>query len=277
MLIRTLLIFIEVLFITLLNYYMAESYYSLDVLYCLPVIQTARFDALQVQRSQDYRILTLVAIFCAIAWSLAEAAVSWPDYPMSAFLMNVVTRGVTFTLIGRVIARLWKDKEYSRKDWLTGLPDRVELIRLLEMQQLLSERTRQPFSLLCININRFRALNDKHGHQAWDEALKLLAALLQGSVRSGDAVARTGSDEFIVLLAATDEQACMNLGERVVALAERRFMEQGWDISLSCGHVTATGRTSSMDDILRDAGQKLYLSKLSGKAGPVVGAAGAEA
>lgn len=277
MLIRTLLIFIEVLFITVLNYYMAESYYSLDVLYCLPVIQTARFDALQVQRNQDYRVLTLVAVFCALAWSLAEASVSWSDYPMSAFLMNVVTRGVTFTLIGRVIARLWKDKEYSRKDWLTGLPDRVELLRLLETQQLQSERSRLPFSLLCINIDRFRALNDKHGHQTGDEALKMLAALLQGSVRNGDAVARTGSDEFILLLAATDEQACTSLGNRVVALAERRFAEKGWDVSLSCGCVTATGSARSMDEILRDAGQQLYLSKQSGKNAPAAATAGASA
>ena len=56
MFIRVFLIFLEVLIITVMNYYMATSYYSLDVLYCLPVIQTASFSALQVQRSSDTQV-----------------------------------------------------------------------------------------------------------------------------------------------------------------------------------------------------------------------------
>ena len=129
MILRIFLIVLEVLFITILDYYMASSYYSLDVLYCLPVIQTARLGALQKQRNSDSHTLSIVAVFCALAWSLAEAAVTWPNFPISAFLMNVVTRSVTFTIIGRVMMKIRKDKQYSRKDWLTGLPDRTEFIK----------------------------------------------------------------------------------------------------------------------------------------------------
>lgn len=261
MLIRSLLIFIEVSFITILNYYMAESYYSLDVLYCLPVIQTARFSALQVQRSSDSKNISVVAIFCAIAWSLAEAAISWPNLPLSAFLMNVVTRGVTFTIIGRVITKLWKDKEHQRKDWLTGLPDRAELIRYFHAKQLHSDKSGMPFSLLCFNINRFRALNDRLGHQVGDEALKVMAETLLGNTRQDDIVSRTGSDEFVALLSDTDEKTGKMLATRIITAAESKFRNKGWDISLSFGHIVETGSQRSVDEILRDAGEKLYFSK----------------
>jgi len=104
MIFQALLIAIEVLFITVLNYYMSSSYYSLDVLYCLPVIQTARFSALQAQTTSGAYTLPFVAIICAIAWSAAEAAVVWPSFPIDAYLMNVLTRGVTFTIVERVIS-----------------------------------------------------------------------------------------------------------------------------------------------------------------------------
>ena len=71
MILRIFLIVLEVLFITVLDYFMASSYYSLDVLYCLPVIQTARLSALQKQRNNDSHTMTIVAVFCALAWSLA--------------------------------------------------------------------------------------------------------------------------------------------------------------------------------------------------------------
>ena len=172
---RFFLIVIEVIFITVLDYKMAEHYYSLDVLYCLPVIQVARFNAFQSLRRSDSQILTIIAVLCAFAWSFAEAAILWPNFPLGAFLMNVVTRAVTFTIIGRVITKIWKDKEHSHKDDLTGLANRSEFIKKFEAKQIKSEQTHEPYSLLFINIDHFRMLNDKQGHQVGDEALKVLA------------------------------------------------------------------------------------------------------
>ena len=263
MFIRVFLIFLEVLIITVLNYYMAPSYYSLDVLYCLPVIQTASFSALQVQRSSDTQVLSIVAIFCALAWSGAEAAVTWPNFPLSAFLMNVFTRGVTFLVIGRVITKLWKDKQYTRKDWLTGLANRVELIDWVEANQMKSERSGKAYSLLVINIDCFRALNNKLGHHVGDEALVVLANTLLENSRSNDVAARIGGDEFALLITDSNDQHCSLLGERIVHAAESKFLDKGWDISLSHGHVTEIGRNRNVDSLLRAAGEIMYLVKKS--------------
>jgi diguanylate cyclase (GGDEF)-like protein len=266
MFIRTLLIVIEVLFITILNYYVASSYYSLDVLYCLPVIQTARFSALQVHRNSDSQTLPIVAIFCAIAWSLAEAAVTWPNFPISAFLMNVVTRGVTFMVIGRVITKIWKDKEYSRKDWLTGLADRLEFIKWFEAKQLQSAKNGKFYSLLFFNIDRFKSLNEIHGHQMGDEALKILANTLRENSRGDDIASRIGGDEFVLLLPETDAQSCERLGARISLAAANKFNQNGWDNTLSYGHVSELGNKRSVDELLRAASEKMYLSKKSKQA-----------
>jgi diguanylate cyclase (GGDEF)-like protein len=240
---------------------MAANYYSLDVLYCLPVIQTARFGALETLSRSNSKTLTLVAIFCALAWSLAEASISWPNFPISAFLMNVVTRGVTFTVIGRVVTKLWQSKEYSHKDDLTGLANRLELIKKFESKQLQSEQSGTPYSLLFINIDRFRTLNDKLGHQVGDDALKALADTLRDNSRSLDIPSRMGSDEFVLLLPETDQKSCERLGTRIALAAEKKFNQNSWEISLSFGCVTETGKKRSIDDLLREASGKMRLSK----------------
>ena len=263
MYLRFLLIAVEVIFITILDYKMASHFYSLDVLYCLPVIQTARFHAFQSLRRSDSQVLTIVAVMCALAWSAAEAAVLWPNFPLGAFLMNVVTRAVTFTIIGRVITKIWKDKEHSHKDDLTGLPNRTEFLKKFEAKQLKSERTHEPYSLLFINIDHFRMLNDKLGHEVGDEALKVLASTLLENSRNIDLPARIGGDEFVLLYPQTDKQTCELLGSRIVRAAERKFSQHNWVIALSFGHVTEIGKGRSVDELLRAADENMKLNKQS--------------
>lgn len=263
MILRSFLIVLEVLFITILNYYMASSYYSLDVLYCLPVIQTAHFKALQSQRNTDIQLLSAIAILSAVAWSLAEAAVTWPNFPVSAFLMNVITRAVTFMVIGRVISKIWKDKENSRKDAMSGLASRLEFIKLFEEKQLASQKSRKPYSLIFFNIDNFRALNDMLGHQIGDKAHQALAAILLENSRENDGSSRIGSNEFVLFLADADEQACLVLAERILNAVEKRFVQNNWDITLSYGHVTDMGDSKNLDELLRAAGENMYLNKYS--------------
>jgi diguanylate cyclase (GGDEF)-like protein len=261
MYLRFFLIVLEVLFITILDYKMASHYYSLDVLYCLPVIQTARFGALQTLRRSDSQMLAIVAIFCALAWSLTEVAVSWPNFPISAFLMNVVTRAITFTVIGRVITKVWKDKDSARKDDLTGLPNRLEFIKKFEARQIKSEQYRSPYSLISLNIDHFRMLNDKHGHLVGDEALKILAETLRENSRSIDVASRMSGDEFVLLLPDTEKNSCGFLGARITRAAEKKFTQRGWNIALSFGFVTEIGKAKSVDELLRAAEENMKLNK----------------
>lgn len=260
---RFLLVVAEVAVIAYLQYREAKEYISLDVLYCLPVIQAARLGAIQAMRRTDSQAPTIIAILVATVWSMVEASIVWPNYPLKALALNIFTRSVTFTVIARVVAKLWQEREYGRRDMLTSLSNRVEFFEKFEIEQLRSERSGQPYSLLFIDINQFKMLNDEHGHHVGDHALKALAEILEDNSRRIDTISRFGGDEFVLLFPETNERSCEILADRIKQAAEQLFRKHGWNISLSIGHVTEIGKELSSDEILRKADSKMYSAKRS--------------
>ncbi len=258
-----LLIFAEVTLITFLNYAMADTYVSLDVLYCLPIIQAARSKALQAQRKFDSQLPVIIGFVVALVWSLSERLISPMDFPIATFVLNTFTRGVTFSVIGRVVSRLWREREYGRKDFLTDLTNRAEWLEKFEYEQLRSERSGKPYSLLYIDIDRFKQLNDSNGHLLGDTALKKVADILKNDSRKMDTVARIGGDEFAVLFPETDAQACEFLLNRIKLSSDHEFEKCGWDISLSIGHITETGKARGIQDILDEVDAMMYAVKNS--------------
>lgn len=256
-----LLIVVEVLLVTFLNYALAETYYSFDVFYCLPVIQAARLGAIQALRRSDTLLPDLVGFFSAVAWSLAEASISFSTFPISALVLNIFTRSVAFTVIGRVVVKLWREREYARKDILTGLANRLEFFERFEREQLRSERSGNPYSVLFIDIDQFKTLNDTYGHHVGDVALKKLADLLMINSRKVDTVSRIGGDEFALLFPETDEQSCEMMVSRIGAASDKEFQSLGWPISLSIGCVTTTGKKQGANEILREADERMYSTK----------------
>jgi len=234
------LIVAEVFLISFLDYAVSiylptelGRYISLDVLFCLPIIQTARLASIRANRRYDTQTSTFVGITLALVWSATEAAITWPDFPLTAFGLNTFTRSVVFTVIGRVLIKLWREREYARKDMLTGLANRVELLERLEAEQYRSERSGRPYSLLFIDIDDFKAMNDNYGHQAGDEALKILAYILKISSRKIDVAARLGGDEFVLLLLDTDERTCEIMIKRIETFTKQAFDGRFWPISIS--------------------------------------------
>jgi diguanylate cyclase (GGDEF)-like protein len=261
---RVLLIVFEVAFITYLSYAVGRylpvdiaHYVSLDVLYCLPVIQTARVTAIHAMRRTDTQTSTFVGIALALAWSSTETYLAWP-FPLDAYALNVFTRSVAFTVLGRVLVKLWREREYARKDMLTGLSNRVDVIERLKSEQSRSERSGKPYSLLFIDIDQFKMLNDNLGHRTGDEALRILADILRNSTRREDIVSRIGGDEFVLLLPDTDEQSCDVLVQRIQRAADRSFTEKKWPISVSIGRITGTGQTQEADWVIRMADENMY-------------------
>lgn len=251
----------EIALITFLNYKAAGTYLSLDVLYCLPVIQVASTRAIRTLRRSDNQTTTIVGIISALAWSIAEAALFWPAFPMFALALNIFTRSVTFTVLGRVVSKLWKEREYARKDMLTNLANRMEFNERFEKEQLRSERSGNPYSVLFIDIDQFKSLNDEYGHNIGDTALKLVSDILSRNSRSIDTVARIGGDEFVILFPETDQNICGMLVARIKTAALKHFQAEGWEISLSVGQVTATGKERSLEEVLHEADRLMYSNK----------------
>jgi len=257
------LVVAEVLLISYLDYVKAKDYISLDVFYCLPIIQAARFSAIRAKRRSDSHAPDVIAVVAAVAWSTAEAAIIWPSFPLFAYVLNIVSRSITFVVVGRVVAKLMKERRRGEKDPLTDLYNRIEFVERLGIEQSRSERSRKPYSLLFIDVDQFKNLNAILGQTVGDEALKVVAEILRNNSREADVVSRFGGDEFVLLYPGMNEDACAMLVNRIKLESSMEFRNRGWPITLAIGYATETGKHQSPDSVLRIAYKRMYSEKSS--------------
>ncbi len=154
---------------------------------------------------------------------------------------------------------------------LTGLYNRRHFMDRLTAELAASQRHRRPLSLLLIDIDHFKAVNDSHGHLAADEALKMLAHVMRGAVRKEDVLARYGGEEFVVLARETGLGGGRALAERIRKAVERsRISWEGRELALtvSIGVSVIDERTGSEPlhrRLLETADRALYEAKQAGR------------
>jgi diguanylate cyclase (GGDEF)-like protein len=154
-------------------------------------------------------------------------------------------------------------------DPLTGLYNHRHLYERLEQEMARAKRSHRPVSVLMLDIDSLKLVNDTYGHQVGDEALKLLASVLQSSCRAEDIVGRYGGDEFMIILPEADTAEAQRIGERIQAnLAARCLEGEGKDgcvpIRLSMGVACYPGDATIMHELVDAADAALYRSKQRG-------------
>ncbi len=150
----------------------------------------------------------------------------------------------------------------ARYDSLTGLPNRSLFQDALDRVCADSE----PFALLCLDLDGFKAVNDTLGHGMGDALLVAVAGRLRACLRDGDVVARLGGDEFAVLQAGGDGESAASLAQRLVARIAEPFQLSGapTSVGLSVG-VALASQAGTPEDLLRGADLALYHSKAEGR------------
>lgn len=153
------------------------------------------------------------------------------------------------------------------RDPLTNTGNRVAMDQMLHREVDMARRTLQPLSLLMLDLDHFKQINDNHGHSVGDEVLKAVAATIKEQLRNVDMVFRYGGEEFLVLLSGTCREAAAMVGERLRAAVEQlQYVNQGrtlhLSISLGCASLLAG---ESDESLLRRADNALYISKRDGR------------
>ncbi|PTS83587.1 hypothetical protein DBR00_13865 [Pseudomonas sp. HMWF032] len=153
------------------------------------------------------------------------------------------------------------------RDPLTETGNRIAMEQTLKREVDIARRNLQPLSVLMVDIDHFKRINDSHGHIVGDQALKAVASALKDSLRNVDMVFRYGGEEFMVLLSNTSREAASMIGERlrlavlgIQYLVENRAIELS--VSLGCATLLPG---ESMDSLLRRADSALYVSKREGR------------
>jgi len=158
----------------------------------------------------------------------------------------------------------------SVTDELTGLANRRRLMAELDRELRRSDRTGHPFSVLMLDVDRFKKFNDAWGHPAGDAVLKRLADTLGDCVRDVDTVARYGGEEFTVLLPETPAAEAARVAERIRAATEKdRFTPEAAttvvNVTVSIGYAVFPENGKTAEGLIEAADQALYKSKQAGR------------
>lgn len=167
-----------------------------------------------------------------------------------------------------------KLEKLARTDELTDLANRREMHRRLDIEVERARRYGSPLSAVILDLDQFKAVNDRYGHQAGDRVLKRVGRLLRDGVRSADIVGRYGGEEFAIVLPETGTEEAMDLVGRILEGVRGISIDVGGEtieITSSAGVATLEDAEESPSELIRRADAALYRAKDEGRDRVVAG------
>ena len=154
----------------------------------------------------------------------------------------------------------------ARIDSLTGLYNRRQAQAALEAALATAHRHGQPLSVLMIDVDHFKQVNDIHGHQVGDEVLCCVARTVSSALRAEDTVGRWGGEEFLALLPSTGSAGAHEVAQRLgAAVASAPALVGGEAIPISVSVGAATLRDGQGESLVADADEAMYAAKQAGR------------
>jgi diguanylate cyclase (GGDEF)-like protein len=201
--------------------------------------------------SRDHRYNYIIAILGVLMFALLTAAV------VGAALAHRRTLALTGEL-----------ERLATTDALTGLPNRRHLMAAMETEVRRAGRTGRPLSLALLDVDRFKAINDTHGHPVGDDVLRVVAEELREVTRGGDLLGRFGGEEFAIIMPETSLDQAHLACERLRRAVARRILHYPNGTS---GHVTISSGVALLaggegcDHLVSRADKALYAAKAGGR------------
>lgn len=220
---------------------------------------------------EEYGLIPHAPIFVArkleagrlsLAWLVIAGGIS------ALFLFNVMA-SISY-MLQRWRAREERFRQASITDELTSLYNRRHLLELYERTFALARRHQKPISLVMLDVDHFKSINDKYGHLAGDVALRQVASILRAQLRRTDICGRYGGEEFAIVLPETDLAGARRFAERCREAVAESEVEIAPDtsITLTISLGVASWQLASSEDaegLLRRADDAVYVAKRNGR------------
>ncbi len=159
-------------------------------------------------------------------------------------------------------------EDISRRDSLTPVDNRRALMEALAMEFHRSRRYQHPFALLFLDVDHFKEINDRHGHQFGDHVLLHVVQSARGIIRPSDIMGRYGGEEFVIGLVECDQSGALQIAERIrLKIAQEQFM---WEhhstvVTVSIGVVMLSPEIDQVETLVTRADQAMYYAKHRGR------------
>ncbi|WP_108663365.1 diguanylate cyclase [Acuticoccus kandeliae] len=224
-------------------------------------------------RSSDILILAAISPFLSLTIFLLpfDIAVSLIKSVLPLAFVRIIGILALGLLILHEVRRVAAETEVRRLafvDELSGLSNRRAFYSHLEQAWRRWERYRNPFSIIIIDIDYFKLINDRYGHPAGDEVIRRLADIMRSEARGSDIPARIGGEEFVILLPNTDTKSSEIAANRIRLRVEEEVVEVEGDIirfTISIGISNDAARDLTVQAMLSSADQALYEAKRGGR------------
>jgi diguanylate cyclase (GGDEF)-like protein len=212
-----------------------------------------------------------VSFTSAVAWEEANRLAG--QAYSSAFIpfWNAATRLGFFLVISLLLVslreHLQREQQLSRTDALTGLGNRRAFHEAAIAELARARRTSRPLTVVYIDLDDFKAVNDRLGHETGDRLLHVVAESLRSNLRATDSVARLGGDEFALLLPDTGDAAARGLVDRSRQALQEAMHRNQWQVGFSVGVLVCATAPPDVHSMINMADQLMYGVKTRGKNG----------
>ncbi len=241
--------------------YYAPYQVQLSVLYLAPIFLAT------------WRVGTGAGIAMAVASALAItggdilAGLRYPSWLLPAATLAFRSAlFLAFVLLLRLLRdALERERTSARTDELTGVPNRRSFIELLTSDLYFARRYRRALTIVYLDLDDFKNVNDRLGHRAGDAVLRAVASSIRSRLRYTDAVGRLGGDEFAICLPETDADAASHVMDTIRREVAAALPRETGTVTLSIGMVTFGYPPMTVEELLDRADFALYAAKREGK------------
>lgn len=229
----------------------------IGALWCFPAVLVFYFTLPERQAWVSNAALYVLAVPAAWTYLASDVAVR-----VAATLLGVSIFSAIFVRLITTRQRALEERAVS--DVLTGLHNRALLASTLEQAMEQARRTGTPMTLLGLDLDAFKAINDTLGHHTGDAVLKGVAEILRTRIRRSDKAFRLGGEEFLVFLYGTDQDQARQVAEDLRTTVESKPLVPGRPVTVSIGIAAFEGE-ADRDEWLRRCDQNLYGAKAKGR------------